>query len=161
DPELLSFQALLHALRHLGLFVSLQQRLVLLLQGGVVARLPLVLLLAPGRIVRPPLVGRDGLAEGLLLVLERLELRVDLLERVLVLAALVLAGRGGVPTRAAALRRGRRFRRLLGALALEGGDLALHADDIRVLVAEAGAELGELVLELGEPRGDALGPPRW
>src|SRR5207249_1117493 len=113
----------------------------------------------------PPLVGRDGLAEGLLLVLERLELRVDLLERVLVLAALVLAalvlaGRGGVPTRAAALRRGRRFRRLLGALALEGGDLALHADDIRVLVAEAGAELGELVLELGEPRGDALGPPR-
>src|SRR5207244_10396497 len=106
-----------------------------------------------------------GLAEGMLLVLQRLELGVDLLERVLVLASLVLAslvlaGRAVVPARAAALRRGRRFRRLLGAPALEGGDLALHADDIRVLVAETGAELGELVLELGEPRGDALGPPR-
>ena len=75
--------SLLHVFGRLRFLVALQQRFIVLLGGLVVARELLELLLALRRALHPGVIARDGGLQPPLVVLERLELRIDLTQHTL------------------------------------------------------------------------------
>src|SRR5262249_13291163 len=145
NPKLLALLALLHALGDLGLPMTLQDRLVKLAGALVVPRELLELLLSPRNVLDARLIGGNFVPKTLFLPFEdpglRLEpgLRFSQAER-------VRRHRG---RRLASCR----FALLLGPgghFLLEGGDFFLEDDNVRVLLAEPGSELPELLLQPGQ-----------
>ena len=155
DPKLFSLLTLLHALGELGLLKALQQRLVELAGAFVVSGEFPELLLPPGHVLHPRLIGRDPVSEPPFLALEDLDVRFRLPQGLL--QAEEIRGE----------RRRLRGRRLAvrfelagldaGKLVRDRGDLGGQQDDIRISFAETGAEPRELLFQPIQARFRGLG----
>src|SRR5439155_9904750 len=124
-----------------GLFEALRERLIELARTFVVTRKLLELLFPPRHVLNPGLVGRDSVSEPLVLALEDPGLCLDLAQGLFQPEHI----------RCGWLRRGWLFLCRVaglgvGKLALEAGNLLRQPDDVRVFLAELGAERCELRL---------------
>ena len=137
DAELLAFLALLHVPRELGIFVPLEQRVVEILRHLVVPLQLLKLLLMLRRLFDPPLVGGEVLPQALFFGLHGLKFSVYVSEDLL-----QLGGRSNQRRHLRRIQLG--LSRQLGEFVLEGGDLPFQPDHVRVLLAGARAEFGQL-----------------
>ena len=109
----------------------------------------MVLLFSVWREVHTPLVFRDRLPESLLFLLEGVKL-------LLRFAAELPKPKGRRIRRRCGVRGGPPVGLRLRELSLQGGDFCLHSDHVRVLLAEAGAEFHQLLVQPGEPGGERL-----
>src|SRR5437867_7196598 len=149
DAKLFPFLALLHALGQLGLLEALREGLIELARTFVVTRELLELLFPPRYVLDPGLVGRDPVSEPLVLALEDPRLCLDLAQGLFQSEHI---WRGWL--RRGWLFLGRVAGLGVGNLALERGDLRRQQDNVRVFLAELGAEPRQLLLQ---PRQAGLG----
>ena len=138
---MLALLALLHAFADLRLLVPLEERVVQLLGGFVVARQVGELLLALWRVVDPDLIGGEVPLQALLLGLEEAELGARRLDGLLKPDRLRVERH--LLYRFLGLRQGQ--------LALEAADLVLQSNDVRPEIGVLDPQRGKLPLEPLEP----------